>query len=256
MENGDPVDTAFYNSLSAAFPVGEAFFIDSVRHYRNLLPPLLQGQVDAFIKQEAVHSREHAHLNKQVRETGYDLSKIDAEGEKFKVEMKKQPPEVNLAITVATEHLTAIFAHTALRYDRHFKCDTVELTRLWQWHAIEEIEHKAVAYDTFLAVTRDLSPFQRWKFRCLIMLLVSWDFVRERLRFMGYFFEQDGIRKPTVWFRTWYYLLVYPGIFRQMFPAWLSFFRPGFHPWLHDDRELIVKTEAKLELRVVGQSAD
>jgi uncharacterized protein len=254
-KDGDPVATAFYNSLSAVFPAGEAFFIDSVRYYRDRLEPSLQAQVDAFIKQEAVHSREHGHFNKQLSEAGYDLTQIRVEEEEFQALVKEQPPDLNLAITVATEHLTAIFAHALLASARHFKGDAPELAQLWKWHAIEEVEHKAVAYDTFVAVTRELSRFERWKFRSMVMLLVAWDFVTERLRFMGYFFEQDGIKGPRTWLRTAYFLLVYPGIFRQIFPAWLSFFRPGFHPWQHDDRDLIDKTEAQLALRLVGQTA-
>jgi hypothetical protein len=70
---------------------------------------------------------------------------------------------------------------------------------------------------------------------------------------MSRFFDQDGINKPTIWIRTFYYLLIYPGLVRQILPAWLAFFRPNFHPWQHDDRTLIARTEAKLALRLVGQ---
>src|ERR1700685_1002621 len=70
---GDAVATAFYNSLSLTFPKGEAFFIDSVRNFRDSVPPAQQGQIDAFIKQEAAHSREHSHLNNQVEQAGYDV---------------------------------------------------------------------------------------------------------------------------------------------------------------------------------------
>jgi uncharacterized protein len=254
-KGGDPVATAFYNSLSAVFPEGEAFFIESVRHYRDSVPPALQAQIDAFIKQEAVHSREHAYFNKQIREAGYDTSAIDAELANWRAEAKEDPPDVNLAVTVATEHLTAIIAHAVLKKShRHFKHDTEDSARLWKWHAIEEIEHKAVAYDTFFAVTKDLSRFERWKFRSLVLLLVSGEFLTERVRFMRRFFDQDGINKPVIWIRTFSYLLIYPGLLRQVLPAWLAFFRPNFHPWQQDDRALITKTEATLALRPVGRS--
>src|SRR6202453_4396920 len=68
---GDPVATAFYNTLSATFPMGEAFFIKSVRHYRNAMPPQLKSQIDAFIRQEAAHSREHASFNNLAKDAGY-----------------------------------------------------------------------------------------------------------------------------------------------------------------------------------------
>ena len=254
-KGGDPVETAFYNSLSLVFPEGEAYFIDSVRHYRNSVPPALQLQIDAFIKQEAVHSREHAYFNRQVREAGYDTTSIDADLAKWRAGARAEPPELSLAITVATEHLTAIMAHVFLKNDRHFKRDSLESARLWRWHAIEEIEHKAVAFDTFFAVTKDLSRFERWKFRSLVLLLVTGQFLSERVRFMSRLFDQDGINKPTIWIRTFYYLLIYPGIVRQVFPAWLSFFRPNFHPWHLDDRSLIANTEEKLALKPVGQSS-
>jgi predicted metal-dependent hydrolase len=70
----NPIATAFYNSLSLTFPKGEAFFIDSVRHYRNAVPAELQSQIDDFIKQEAAHSREHGVFNGQVERTGYDTA--------------------------------------------------------------------------------------------------------------------------------------------------------------------------------------
>jgi predicted metal-dependent hydrolase len=253
-KNADPVATAFYNSLSAVFPEGEAFFIESVRYYRDSVPPDLQMAIDAFTRQEAVHSREHAYFNKQVREAGYDTSYIDADLAKWRAQAKGDAADVNLAITVATEHLTAIIAHAFLKDDRHFRHDSAETAQLWKWHAIEEIEHKAVAFDTFFAVTRDLTRYERWKFRSLVLLLTTGQFLEERVRYMKQFFIQDGIDKPTIWMRTFWYLLVYPGIVRQVFPAWLSFFRPSFHPWLHDDRALIAKTEATLALRPVGQS--
>jgi hypothetical protein len=254
-KHGDPVATAFYNSLSMVFPEGEAFFIESVRHYRDGLPPALQAQVDAFIKQEAVHSREHAYFNKQVRAAGYDTSPIEADTAAWRAQAKQDPPDVNLAITVATEHLTAIIAHAFLKSDRHFKRDSLESSRLWRWHAIEEMEHKAVAYDTFFAATRDLSPFARWKFRSLVLLLVSGEFVTERIRFMKCFFVQDRINTPRTWLRVFYYLCIYPGLLRQVLPAWLAFFRPGFHPWDQDDRALIAATEASLALRTVGSGS-
>ena len=253
-KNNDPVATAFYNSLSMAFPLGEAFFIDSVRHYRDSVPPSLQAQIDAFIKQEGGHSREHAHFNRQVRDSGYDTSTIDADMAKWSDEVKEAPADVNLTVTAATEHLTAIIAHALLKSDRHFKDDSAETAGLWKWHAIEEVEHKSVAYDTFLAVTGGLSRFERWKFRSVVLLIVTGEFMSERIRFMSRFFDQDGINKPWTWMRVFFYLFLYPGLLRQIFPAWLSYFRPNFHPWHCDDRALIAAAEATLALRPSGQT--
>jgi predicted metal-dependent hydrolase len=245
---GDPVATAFYNGMSVTFPQGEAFFIESVRAFRDAVPADKQAQIDAFIKQEAAHSREHTHFNRQVHEAGYEVASIESHLAEQLAKMKDVRPVVNLATTVALEHFTAIIAHATLRSDRHFKRASTDAARLWKWHAIEEIEHKAVAYDTFLAATKNMPSFRRWKFRCLVMLSASNNFLRGRVRNMGHFFDQDGINKPATWLRTFSYLLIYPGLLRQIFPAWLAFFRPGFHPWQQDDRALIERHEAQLGL--------
>src|SRR3546814_19495827 len=41
--SGDPGRTAFFNALSSTFPVGETFFMTSVRHYREGTPQPLPG---------------------------------------------------------------------------------------------------------------------------------------------------------------------------------------------------------------------
>jgi len=252
---GDAVATAFYNSLSLTFPKGEAFFIDSVRNFRDSAPSAQQAQIDAFIKQEAAHSREHAHLNSQVELAGYDVRPMHEDLDSRLAELKDQPPIVGLVTTVALEHFTAIIAHACLKNERHFKSASPDAARLWKWHAIEEIEHKGVAFDTFLAATQKLSSYKRWKFRSLVMLHISYTFLRGRVRAMRQFLRQDGMDGPRTWLRIFSYLVIYPGLLRQIFPAWLSFFRPGFHPWQHDDRALAAEHEALLALPVLNKDA-
>jgi predicted metal-dependent hydrolase len=252
---GDPVATAFYNSLSLTFPKGEAFFIESVRNFRDRVPPAQQAQIDAFIKQEAAHSREHNHLNNQVEQAGYDVRRMHADLDARLAELRDRPPIVGLVTTVALEHFTAIIAHACLRSERHFKNASPDAARLWKWHAIEEIEHKGVAYDTLLAATQKLSAYKRWKIRSLVMLGISYSFLRARVRAMRQFLKQDGMSGPLTSLRIFSYLVIYPGLLRQIFPAWLSFFRPGFHPWQHDDRALAAEHEARLALPVLSKDA-
>ena len=243
---GDPVATAYYNSLSLTFPLGEAFFIKSVRHFRNAVPAQLKSQIDAFIRQEATHSREHASFNDLAKASGYDTSAIETDLAARLARTKDNPPVVNLAMTVALEHFTAIMAHASLKNDRHMQRMPPQITALWNWHSIEEIEHKAVAYDVFIEVTRDMPGLKRWLLRSIVMLRVSGNFVRARMRNMRCFFKQDDINNLHTWMRVYYFLLVYPGTYRRIFLAWLAFFRPGFHPWDTDDRKLVEINEAKL----------
>ena len=245
---GDPVATAFFNALSASFPQGETFFIESVRRYRDHGDARLQEQIAAFIQQEAAHTREHVVFNKLIKNAGYDTTAMDAETRRRLDIARSRHPVAQLAITVALEHFTAIMAHSLLTDKNPLPGAPPEVLRLWQWHAIEEVEHKAVAYDTFLAVTRDLSPIKRWALRCHVMTLISAQFWYSNFERMADFFRQDGINTPRTWWRVFTYLWLKPGMMRRIFLPWLSFFRPGFHPWDHDDGELVREFEQRLRL--------
>ena len=199
---GDPVATAYFNALSAAFPQGETFFIESVRRYRDSVHEPLREQIAAFVQQEAMHTREHVVFNKLLRTAGYDLTAMDAETRRRVDEARGRPPVVQLALTVALEHFTAIMAHSLLTEREPLPGASEEIVRLWQWHAIEEIEHKAVAYDTFLAVTQRMSGLRRWALRCHVMGLVSLQFWYSNFQRMADFFRQDGINTPRTWLRV------------------------------------------------------
>lgn len=246
--NNDPVGTAFYNALSSTFPLGEAFFIQSVRHFRDKVPEKLKGQIADFTRQEGVHSREHVEFNQHVADAGYDLSPIEARLKERIAEQRALPHHIQLAATMCLEHLTAILAHTWLKDERHFKHAPKDIADLWHWHAIEEVEHKAVAYDVFLYMTKDISPLKRWLFRSQVMMRVTVRFSRQRFADIRDLFAQDGIDTPKTWLKLLGFLFAKPGLLRQIFPAWLAFFRPGFHPWQHDDRALIASAETQLSL--------
>lgn len=245
---GDPIATAYFNALSAAFPQGETFFIESVRRYRDQVDEPLREQIAAFVQQEAMHTREHLAFNKLMRTAGYDITAMDAETRRRVDEARTRPAVVQLALTVALEHFTAIMAHSLLTEREPLPGAPEEILRLWQWHAIEEIEHKAVAYDTFLAVTRHMPAWRRWALRCHVMALVSLQFWYSNFQRMADFFRQDGMNTPRTWWRVAKYLLVKPGMFRRIFRDYLRFYGPGFHPWHRDDRPLIADVERKLAL--------
>ncbi len=243
---GDPVATAYFNALSASFPQGETFFIDAVRRYWDRTDGKLKQQIEAFVQQEAAHTREHVAFNRLIKAAGYDTTAMDAETRRRLDIARSRHPVVQLAITVALEHFTAIMAHSLLTEKKPLPGAPAEVLRLWQWHAIEEVEHKAVAYDTFVAVTREMSAFRRWALRCQVMVLISLQFWYSNFERMADFFRQDGINTPRTWWRVCKYLWLEPGMMRKIFLPYMSFFRPGFHPWDHDDRVLIQEFEQRL----------
>jgi uncharacterized protein len=243
---GDPVATAFFNALSAAFPQGETFFIESVRRYRDLADPVLKEQIAAFVQQEAMHTREHLAFNRLVKDAGYDITAMDAQVRRRLGFARERPEIAQLAITVALEHFTAIMARMLLDDPDPLPGTSRDILRLWQWHAIEELEHKSVAYDTWLTVTARLSRWRRWSIRARVMLLISVQFWYTNFERMADFFRQDGINTSRTWWRVFKFLWFKPGIARRIFLPYMSFFRPGFHPWQHDERDLIRSIEQKL----------
>jgi predicted metal-dependent hydrolase len=242
---GDPVATAWHNSLSATFPRGEAFFVESVKACRDGVPPPLAEDIRVFIAQEVNHSREHVAFNRAAVDAGYDLTGIEAGVVAWLDMTKGRPPVVNLAATMALEHFTAMFAHELLSNPLHFAGAEAESAAMWRWHAIEEIEHKGVAYDTYRHATRGWSRWKRWKCKALVMLLVTNNFVRNRIHDALSLLEQDGLTGARVRWRLYAYLFWTPGVLRRIFPAWASYFLPGFHPWNLDDRALIAKAAAE-----------
>ena len=243
---GDPVATAFYNAMSSIFPKGEAFFVESVRAFREGTSPKLAGEIKAFVTQEVMHTREHVAFNRRVNEAGYDISRLEAAVDRRLGLLKGKPMIASLAATMALEHYTAILAHELLADPRHLAGADTESANLWRWHAIEEIEHKGVAYDTWMHATRDWPRFKRWQVKSKVMLLVTWNFVIDRTTGTLDLLRQDGMTGPLVWAKVAWFTLGKPGMMRKVLGAWASYFLPGFHPWTHDDRALIAAAEAQL----------
>ena len=243
--NGDPVATAWFNALSATFPRGETLFIDSVKAFRQDAPPQLAAEIRAFIKQEVNHTREHLAFNRAAEAAGYDLSAIDARVERLLGDVYARPKPAWLAVTIALEHFTAMFAHQFLAHPEHFLGAETEQAALWRWHAVEELEHKGVAYDTWLHATRGWGRWKRWKVKSLLMLVITRRFVKHRFRDASELLAQDGITGWRAKAALAWYLVSTPGILRRVFPAWCAYFLPGFHPWDRDDRALIGKYDSE-----------
>ena len=252
---GDPIATAFHNALSVTFPRGEAFFIESVKAFRDGVPPKLEKEIKAFVMQEVMHSREHVAFNKRVADAGYDVARLE-KAVADSLELTKGRPQIlNLAVTMALEHYTAMLAQMMLKHPRYFAGVDAETKAMWQWHAAEEIEHKGVAFDTWMHATRDWSRWKRWKVKSIMMLLVLYRFWTKRWVGTLDLLAQDGISGAGAKARLLWYLVGKPGPMRHIFPAWVAYFLPGFHPWNHDDRALIRRADSAYANAVMPAAA-
>jgi predicted metal-dependent hydrolase len=241
---GDPIGSAYHNALSITFPRGEAFFVESVKAFREGANPKLAAEIRSFITQEVMHSREHVSFNKRVTDAGYKIDHLEQVVADSLELTKNRPQILNLAVTMALEHYTAMMAHQMLRDPKAFAGADPELADMWKWHAIEEIEHKGVAYDTWLHATRDWTRWKRWKVKSIMMLIVTKNFWTKRWEGTLDLLAQDGITGWKAKARLAWYLAGNPGPVRRLALPWLAFFMPGFHPWNHDDRALIGKYDS------------
>jgi predicted metal-dependent hydrolase len=141
--------------LSSTFPEGEDFFVRSVRrHADQVTDPVLKEQVKGFIGQEVTHSREHVALNERLQEMGYPTRFNDRITRKSLLRDERMfSPLTCLAMTAALEHFTAVLAESLLGdEDAQALLGSTEVRKMLLWHAYEESEHRAVAFDVYRAV--------------------------------------------------------------------------------------------------------
>lgn len=148
--DGNPLASLFFVVLSGIFPPGERFFVESVRHFRDRVSdPVLKAQVAGFIGQEALHGREHDRLNEFFAARGLSVDIPERCVIWGLRQLERLPPRLQLACTTTMEHFTAHLAEAWLT-DMAFRDGAdPEMLKLWSWHALEELEHKSVAYDVF-----------------------------------------------------------------------------------------------------------
>ena len=233
---GDIFKTTYMNALSCLFPEGERMFIDAVRdNQHHVKDEKLLSQVKGFIKQEAIHGNEHAQFNKYLDSLGYPASKVEAFEKKEKVLMKKYVPAIGrLAVTCAVEHFTAIMAHDILTNPKSTEGMDEKFKPLWKWHAVEETEHKAVAFDVYKQAG---GSYIR---RVIAMMLVTVMFCLRVSTVQAIFLWKDGkLFSPKVW---WQGLNMYFGknsLVKNIWRNYVDYYRPSFHPWDHDNRVLL-----------------
>jgi predicted metal-dependent hydrolase len=225
---GDPYQSHLCHALSLTFPDGERFFMDAVRHYLDRVEsPALRHEISRFLAQEAAHGKAHDAFNDWVKKLGLDADWVVREIQKNLARGRTRPPLVQLAATAALEHFTAILAELMFSNEELREQMDPEMRRLWMWHAIEETEHKSVAFDTYEAVGGT------YRIRAMVMAFTTVNFLMNVARFQAHLIKSDpaGVPLARTMLRGWFRLWVYPGVFLPLIPAYLDYFRPGFHPW-------------------------
>jgi predicted metal-dependent hydrolase len=244
-EDGDIIGSHLIASLSAVFPDGEDFFVRSVRHYRkDISDPDLKRQVSGFIGQEAIHGREHRDFNTRLAELGYPTKQVERFTKKgLALRERIAPPASNLAATAALEHFTATLAESILSDERTRDMIGHDAVKgLFLWHALEESEHKAVAFDVYKAIGGTE------RMRVWTMKLIRWTFVLGMglQVIVSVFMDRDARRHPVKLWRSCRKLRTSPIMSRETWETLKDYDRPDFHPDDRDTDELVSRWRAEL----------
>ena len=234
--DNDPFKTRFFDAMSLLFPEGEKFFIACVRDFRDQVSdPELKQQVKDFMYQEGQHGIVHTVFNNRIKAQGVD---VDAVLQKQKDVMfgffrKYFSRNWTLGQTAAAEHMTALMAHGFFSSGIMNKADP-RVRAMYAWHAIEEIEHKAVAYDVLTKVAK-ASYFTR----ILSFIQTTFSFPFHVFMVMRHMFKVDGVKnRPWVWLKGLWWLYGWGGLYPRLMPHYLAYFVPGFHPWKFGDMRI------------------
>ena len=235
-KDGDLLRSHLAAALSAMFPDGEDYFVRSVRHYRKQIQdPALKQQVNGFIGQEAMHGREHREFNARLAELGYPTQKIE-KMIRFGLEARTKyaPASANLALTAALEHFTATLAENLLSNEEmsaEFGHEGVR--HLFQWHALEESEHKAVAFDVYKAVGAP-EWLRVWTMKVLRPGFVAFTAVHVLVSAL---MDPAGRKRGAIR-KSWKGLKRSPLLSKELWAQLKEYDRADFHPNDRDTTEL------------------
>jgi uncharacterized protein len=230
---GDAFRTAWFNALSMSFPVGEQFFIDSVRLGMKALPEAereaMAAEVQGFIGQEATHRRLHDLFNGHLAAQGHRNTWAERAVVRLR-RLEGLDARIWVGATAATEHITAIFADWMLGHADAVAGAEPRLQTLWLWHAAEESEHRSTAFDLY----RALGGSELWRRR--LMRMVALHFIVDVFRQTARNLHDDGaLWRWSSWRSGAALMLGREGLLRKAWRPWRAYFRADFHPREADD---------------------
>ncbi|GAB6044194.1 metal-dependent hydrolase [Endothiovibrio diazotrophicus] len=230
----DAFRSQLFNAFSMSFPIGEKYFIDTVR---EALPSIedarLREDIRGFCGQEAVHSALHRQFNAVLEKQG--LRNIIERLAGWRIRRSERfTLHSRLAIVMAYEHFTAVFGDALLRDIGWLSGARPPMRLLWTWHALEESEHKAVAFDTYLALGGGYPRRVGWFL--YVSLVMGIDTAVQTLLNLHH---SHRLFRWNTWRSATTFLFGRRGALLHTLPHWLAYLKPGFHPRQNDTDALV-----------------
>ena len=236
----DPVKTYIFNALNLLFPEGERFFVKSVHRFsQHIEDPVLQRELREFAGQEGQHAQQHERFFAVMKRQGYRVGGfLKYFSDYCKSSARRLPPALCLSITAGSEHYTAVMAAAVLESGLLEQCEPT-MRALITWHAIEEIEHKHVAFD----VLQKLHPYN-YALRIAGFSMATWSLSMHTAYAFNMLMQQDlaegRVRREQIADGRRQLLRGPEAKFvREVVWSLLKYLKPGFHPNQQDDAELL-----------------
>lgn len=252
----NPIKTHFFNALNLLFPDGERFFVKAVHDHAALVDDAkLSAEIRGFSGQEGQHARQHERFFAVLERQGYRIGPLLARFHRLsRWANARLPKALRLSMTAGAEHYTAVLATLVFEHQLVERCDPT-MRELIEWHALEEIEHKHVAYDVFARCYRWAYPLRILGFVMATAVIAAWTPIVLRKLLL-----QDGREGHLTGAQYRAALRALRGdkelsFRRAMRQKLLSYFRPGFHPLQHDDVPLLQRLRPQIEARLLEATA-
>lgn len=237
---GDEGRTAMLNAISLSITSSETFFLEVLREVRpQVADEILASQIDAFLVQEGAHRKEHTAYNKLLQDAGIDIEAYEQIRQKRLAQVRSWALDVQLGIVAAAEFYTDIVAEAALEDESFLEGAEPGYRRVWEWHALEEVEHNSVSFDTL----KHVNPSYWLRVRTFLM------FTRSYIKtfYHGVIAASVKVRREHPWLlmrAVWRWFGPFGHVTRRL-PRYLSYLLPRFHPTHQHQAKLVAEYQAK-----------
>lgn len=239
---GDEMLSMVVDAFAVALPEGERFFIRSLKHFAQDIPDAeIQAGIRGYAQQEAFHTREHEAYNAALRKVGYDVDRMEDRARRL-LANPRFGPVLRLFSTCAIEQATYALSRFILKRPALMARAAPAYRRLWQWHALEEIEHSSVALQVLRRAPTGMAPWQRYITRVAVLNVVfaqmTWLALANVMTMLR---SSRGRVTAGDLMRLAWVLLGRPGFLYSLAVPYFAFLKPGYLGGGSADAELLAR---------------
>ena len=149
--NGNLVRSRLFDGISLLLPAAESFLIATLEewlaHSEDQLDAHARDEPRRFLREERAHQKVHLRYNEAL------VARLPAAGEvaerasRAADDLATLDLPTRLAMAAAFEHLTAVLSAEMLQHPFLLPATPSPESRMWRWHAREELGHRDVAID-------------------------------------------------------------------------------------------------------------